>query len=57
MANKFPITIRMISQIEYGEEVTQEEFDDLVDKLHCDDFVYIGGSVVPASRIEIIYKE
>lgn len=57
MPNTFPITIRMISQVEYGEEVTQEDWEQLEVDLHNNQFLTIGNSVVPTSRIEIIYKE
>lgn len=57
MPNTFPITIRMISQVEYGEEVTQEDWEQLEVNLHNNQFLTIGNSVVPTSRIEIIYKE
>ena len=58
MDNKVQVFIRMISQVEYGEEVTQEEFDKLLDVFNnsFSDAVRIGDSIVPMNRIEIIYK-
>ena len=56
MSNKVQVFIRMISQVEYGEQITQEEFDDLADNLFRNGVVRIGDSIVPTHRIEMIYK-
>jgi hypothetical protein len=54
---KIQVSIRLISQEEYGEQITQEDFDELLNELHSDNFVRIGNSIVPTNRIEIIYQE
>lgn len=56
MTKTFPITIRLISQVEYGEEITQEDWEQLETDLHNNRFITIGNSVVPSDRVEIIYQ-
>jgi hypothetical protein len=51
------VTIRFISQMELHEEITQEEFDQISADIHCDDFVRVGNTMFPTSRVEAIYVQ